>query len=246
MKFDGHIEHAKKSLKEIIKANSDTAVEDLVRNNSIFDVMFTDAELSAPSASYTTNDGFTLGNGDIVVIHDCDAKQESVGIDDLNEDNVKVLKGGVARYEFEAEKKTRSDCDALLSGFVDQVLSGAAKLSGGNEISGDNWFVNGTLGISSAIISGMISVDFGKLIDNASTSSAVEICAYLSTAISNHINDRGNPHHVSAGQISAYLCSETSSATELDEKFGSLSANLTCDASCTVTKLVQNDGVISA
>ena len=238
MKFDGHIKHAEKSLKEIIKANSDTAVEDLVRNNSMFDVMFTDAELSAPSASYETEDGFTLGNGDVVVIHDCNAKQESIGIDDLNKDNVKVLKCGVARYEFEAEKKTRSDCNTFLSGLVDQVLSGAVKLSGDNKISGDNQFVNGVLAISSAIMSDALSVDFSKLIDSASTRSVAEICVYLSSAISNHVNDNQNPHHVSAGQVSAYLCSETSSATELDEKFRSLSANLTCDASCTVAELV--------
>ena len=246
MKFDGHIKHAEKSLKEIIKANSDTAVEDLVRNNSIFDVMFTDDKLSAPSASYETTDGFTLGNGDVVVIHDCNAKRESIGIDDLNKNNVRVLKCGVARYEFEAEKKTRSDCDTFLSGLVDQVLSGAVKLSGNNEISGDNQFVNGMLGISSAMVSDVLSVDFSKLIDNASASSAVEICAYLSNTISNHIKNNNNPHNVTATQTSAYLCSETSSAIELSDKFNGLSAGMSCNASCTIDEIVQKDGVVSA
>ena len=40
--------------------------------------------------------------------------------------------------------------------------------------------------------------------------------------------------------------SETSSAIELSDKFNSLSASLSCDASCTVAKLVQEDGVVSA
>jgi hypothetical protein len=40
--------------------------------------------------------------------------------------------------------------------------------------------------------------------------------------------------------------SETSSAVELSDKFGSLSASLSCDASCTVDEIVQNDGVVSA
>jgi len=291
LKMDGHIVHAVdgQALKDLIKLAGDVAIENLVKNNSLFEVRFEEPGLSALSCSFTTSDGFKLGNRDIVLVHDCDASKTQIQLDDLNAANVTVIHSGVSRYEFEDELVRRAEDDKYLSGRVDDLYAGTAKLSGGNEISGDNQFVEGTLTISSATVNGVMTVGFGKLVDAATASSLVDIssditaqvCAtssWLSGQISAEIDDRtkavkavreelcaasclvsawseaadvalsntltgvinttstllssdlkahvtntSNPHGVTAGQINVYLCSQTSSATELDSKFKTLS-----------------------
>lgn len=121
LKLDGHIVHVEEgdSLKQLIRNAGDVAVENLVRNNSLFEVRFGEPSLSALSCSFTTSDGFKLGNRDLVLVHDCDASRTSIQLDDLNTDNVTIIHGGVSRYEFEAEIADRAAADEYISGEVD-------------------------------------------------------------------------------------------------------------------------------
>lgn len=185
LKLDGHIVHAVEGdpLKQLIKTNSDTAVENLVKNNSVFDVCFGEPGLSALSCRFTTSDGFKLGNGDIILIHDCDASKTEIQLDDLDAGNVRVVHAGVSRYEFEDELSVRASAGEFLSGKVDDLYEGTAKLSGGNFISGDNQFVEGLLTISSATVNDTLTVGFGKLVDSATASSVVDVSSAITSQI---------------------------------------------------------------
>lgn len=144
LKFDGHITHTDgvTTLSSLIFENRDLTTEDKIRNNSVFNVKFKDAELSDGTKPFTTVDGVMLGYGDMIIFHDHDdTKKEFIEFADAI-NHAEIIKAGVSRYEFFDNIQFTNNNFVWLRGNNNELCSHA--ISGNNEFLGSNFFTDNT------------------------------------------------------------------------------------------------------
>lgn len=102
LKFNGHITN--KYIDDITESDSVSAffTRWCVGGNQIYNGSFITVEFSDDNTKVsTTSKDFTVGKGDVVVIHDHSTKNIIDSSELSCPGNVYILKGGVSRYEFE-------------------------------------------------------------------------------------------------------------------------------------------------
>ena len=186
--------------------------KDFVYNGSFLPVKFLDNTLSI-----STTDGLTVGNGDIVIIHD-HADKLKINLDNISiGDNVYVVKAGVSRYEYEktVSKKLKISSDVNeISNWMDDNFVGFLNFESGQITPKKDVILTSNLSvIGTSNVGGNISI-YGNMSSYADTylthlgSPSVDI---NNLSVENSIID-----HLSVGNLSAnVLKAEFSKATNL-------------------------------
>lgn len=204
--------------------------KDFVYNGSFLPVKFLDNTLSV-----STTDGLTVGNGDIVIIHDHSDKLK-INLDNISiGDNVYVVKAGVSRYEYEktVSKKLKISSDVNeISNWMDDNFVEFLNFEFGQITPKKDVILTSNLSvIGTSNVNGNISI-YGNMSSYADTylthlgSPSVDI---NNLSVENSIID-----HLSVGNLSVnILTAEFSKAT-----------NLTATNS-KLTNLTSNNSIIS-
>lgn len=199
--------------------------KDFVYNGSFLPVKFLDNTLSI-----STTDGLTVGNGDIVIIHD-HAEKLKINLDKISiGDNVYVVKAGVSRYEYEktVSKKLKISSDVNeISNWMDDNFVGFLNFESGQITPKKDVILTSNLSvIGTSNVSGNISI-YGNMSSYADTylthlgSPSVDI---NNLSVENSIID-----HLSVGNLSVNVLtaeySKTTNLTATNSKLTNLTSN---------------------